>query len=125
MKARRLIESIGYALEGLLYALRTQRNMRIHVVLGLTAFLLGILWGFGPWELAVLTVTVTLVLAAEIFNSALEVAIDLFTSDYNHLARVAKNLAAAAVLVTALNALVIGYLLFGPRLAGILKTILR
>jgi diacylglycerol kinase len=57
----------------------------------------------------------------EIFNSALETAIDLFTAEYSNQARVAKNLAAGAVLVTALNALIVGVLLFCPRIGAMLK----
>jgi len=110
-----LAKSFGYALAGLAYAVRTQRNLRIHLFLGFTAVGVALFLRLSPVFLLILGLTITLVLAAELFNTALEAAVDLQVTVFRPLAKAAKDVAAAAVLVTAANALVTGLFLFGPR----------
>ena len=114
MKSRNLMQSIGYAWEGLCYAFQTQRNMRIHTVFAVLALLAAYALGLNTGELAILLLTIFLVMGAELFNTAIETTVDLCTSEYNYLARRAKNVAAAAVLVSAFMAVLIGCFLFGP-----------
>ena len=78
---------------------------------------------FSRGEVVLLLVTITLVVGAELLNTAIEVTVDLISPEYNHLARVAKNVAAAAVLVTACNAVLVGILLFGPPLLKIVQAL--
>jgi len=113
---KELARSFGYAWAGVRFAVRTQRNMRIHLFLtGLAAA--AALWvRLDTTALSLLVLAVTLVLAAELFNTAVEAAVDLHGTAVRPLARAAKDAAAGAVLLTALNALVVGLFLFGPRL---------
>lgn len=117
MRARTLLESFNYALAGFFYAIKTQRNMRIHCLMAVLVFLFGYVLHLSPVELAVLVLTVGLVIMAEMINTALEVVVDLITREYHPLAKTAKNVAAGSVLVTALVAVVIGFLLFFDKIA--------
>lgn len=112
MEVRKLIDSFNYAINGLLYALRTQRNMRIHFGFALIALLLSVLFDVSKVELLVLFFTISLVIVCELINTAVEAVVDLYTRRYHPLARIAKNVAAGAVLFSAVNAVIVGYLIF-------------
>lgn len=113
----RLLKSFGWALNGIRRVTTTQPNMRIHLAAAVLVILLcaGLL-RMPPLEMAVITVAIFMVLAAEMFNSAVEAAVDLATERRHPLARAAKDAAAGAVLLTALNAVVVAWLLIWPRL---------
>jgi len=111
-----LVPSFRYAGAGLWWALRTQRNLRIHIGLGTLATLLGLLLGFSTLEFAVLVATMTLVITLELVNTVVEAAVDLASPEYHPLAKVAKDVAAGAVLASAIGAVLIGLLLFLPHL---------
>lgn len=113
---RRLLQSFSWALAGIGYAVRTQRNMKIHLAAAVLVSLACLYLGLSPVELAVVSVAVFMVLVAEMFNTALEAAVDLFMPGRHPLAKVAKDVAAGAVLLTALNALVVAFFLIWPRL---------
>lgn len=99
------------AVSGLVYTFRTQRHMRFHITVVMIVLLLGIFLNFGLREVMVLLFTVSLVMVAEMFNSAIEATVDLASPNYHPLARFAKDIAAGAVLVSTMIALVIGALL--------------
>ena len=102
---------------GLSYAFQTQRNFRIHTVLGLTSISLGILLHLTVVELAVIGLTCGAVLSMELLNTALEAVVDLTVKQtYHDLAKIAKDCAAAAVLVSAIAALLVGCMLILPKL---------
>ncbi|MGE5528014.1 MAG: diacylglycerol kinase [Patescibacteria group bacterium] len=124
MRRRSTIQSFDWAFRGILHALRTQRHMRWHVVIGTAAIVLALLLRLTKAEILILLGTVTLVLVAEMFNTAIEAAIDLYTKEYHPLAAAAKNIAAGAVLLTAVNALVVGYVIFVPSLESLLPPVL-
>ncbi len=111
-KARSLRESCVYAISGILYALKTQRNIKIHLAMALLIVVLSHLLNLGTLELLAIYITITMVLAMEMINTAIEVVVDMYTQEYHPLAAVAKNVAAGAVLITAINALIVGYLIF-------------
>jgi diacylglycerol kinase len=92
--------------------------MKIHLLAGTLAIVLAFWLGLSRLEWALLMLTIFSVLAAETMNSAVEKVVDLVTSDYHPLAKMAKNLAAGSVLLTAINAVVIGVLLFAHHLLG-------
>lgn len=121
--ARDLPASLRYAAQGLVYALASQRNFRLQVVLGILALILGLWLGLDLLELGVLVLTVAAVLVLELLNTATEAAVDLAIGRQFHpLARIAKDCAAAAVLVAALASILIALLLLSPplwqRIAG-------
>lgn len=116
MRSVTLKESFGYAARGVVYAISTQRNVRIHLAAAVVAAAAALALGFEPLEWALLSLTVFLVIVTEIVNTAIEKTVDMVTSEYNSLAKRAKNLAAGAVLLAAFNALAVAACLFGPRL---------
>jgi diacylglycerol kinase (ATP) len=119
MKVRKLIDSFNYAIDGIIHAVRTQRNMRIHMIAALLVLTACFFYDLSKFEILLLTVTITMVIVAEMFNTAIECSIDLAANYYHPLAKTAKNTAAGAVLITAINAVVVGYLLFWDRFNNI------
>lgn len=119
MKIRKLVDSFNYAIEGIIYAVRTQRNMRIHMTAALLVLTACFIYDLSKTELLILAITITMVLAAELINTAVESAIDATTNYYHPLAKIAKNTAAGAVLVTAINAAIVGYIIFWDKLTDI------
>ena len=109
--------SFRYAAQGLIYGFASQRNFRIHVVMGAVVFALGLWLQLPTAQLAVLVLTVAAVLVLELLNTATEAVVDLAIGRRFHpLARIAKDCAAAAVLVAALSSIVIAALLLLPPL---------
>ncbi|HZK34225.1 MAG TPA: diacylglycerol kinase [Bacillota bacterium] len=117
MKIKKLIDSFNNAIEGLLYSLKTQRNMRIHFVIAVIVLVMAGITHVSRMETIVLFIVITMVIAAEMINTGIESAVDLISSDYHPIAKVAKNVAAGAVLVTSINAMIVGYLIFYNKLS--------
>lgn len=115
-RRRSLGRSFAVAWGGLAYAWRTQGNLRIHLAAAVGVLALARWLAFGPERLALLLLTSGAVIAAEVLNTAIEVAVDLAANGPHPLARRAKDVAAAAVLWTALVAVGVAALLFGPEL---------
>ncbi|MGB6127570.1 MAG: diacylglycerol kinase [Psychrilyobacter sp.] len=109
-------ESINYALEGIVTAIKTERNMRIHIFAGILVVILSLIFGVTGSDLKSLSFAVTLVFLAELLNTAIEATVDISTTRYHPLAKKAKDVAAGAVLIASLNALVIGYIIFSKKL---------
>ncbi len=118
---KKLFKSFGYAFKGLAYACRTQLNMRVHLALTILALFLG-------WYLAVslnewlwIALCIALVLSAELLNTAIENLTDLVSPGYNEKAGRVKDLAAAAVVITAAFALLAACIIFIPKLIAMFK----
>lgn len=124
MKVKKLIDSFNYAIEGIIYSVRTQRNMRIHLLTTIIILTLCFFYDLNKIELLIITITITMVIVAEMVNTAIECAIDATTNYYHPLAKIAKNVAAGAVLITALNAVLVGYIIFADRLMPFSRIIL-
>jgi rRNA maturation RNase YbeY len=118
-----LLASFCNAFAGLAHFLRTQRNGRIHIVIGLLAVALGALLRLSLPEWAILALTIGFVLVAEMFNSVAEAAVDAVTLEYHPLAKAAKDVAAGAVVLAAVIAVIVGLVLFGPRLWALAQAI--
>src|SRR5438552_10237019 len=120
-RAGALRTSFRYAFAGLAYCFRTQRNFRIHIAFAVVATLVGLFLGLTWVEWAVLVATFVLVLSAEMVNTMIEALVDLVTLEYHPLAKIAKDVAAGVVLLTAIGAVVVGLIIFGPRLLGAIR----
>ena len=119
--APNLLMSFKYAWQGVSYAFETQRNFRIHLVIGSVAILLGLLLQVTVVEMALVGLTIALVLVLELLNTALESLVDLIAQQtYYPLAKIAKDCAAGAVLISAITALFVAGLVFGSRLISML-----
>ncbi len=109
---RGLLKSFAYAIDGFLYAVRSQRNMRIHVFVAVCALLAGLLLQLHALEWGIIILCIGLVLSAECMNTALEALVDLVSPERHELAKRAKDCAAAAVLVLAVMAVVVGLIVY-------------
>jgi diacylglycerol kinase (ATP) len=118
MKARpNMIESFNYAIEGVIHVLRTQRNMRIHFAVAVAVIVGAVAVGVSKIELIALLLSIAFVLVAEMINTAIEGAIDAATTSFDPMAKLAKDIAAGAVLIASLNAVAVGYLVFAGKAA--------
>ncbi|KPK39606.1 MAG: diacylglycerol kinase [Omnitrophica WOR_2 bacterium SM23_29] len=112
MKKRSLVESFNYAIEGLIHTLKTQRNMRIHFAFGIGVIILGIYLNLDRVDLMLLLSAITFVFVAEMLNTSIELSVDIFTKEFHHLAKMAKDIAAACVFIAVIYAVIVGYLVF-------------
>ena len=123
--ASNLFVSFKYAWSGINYAFQTQRNFRIHVSIGSLAICLGVFLHLRPVEIAVIGLTSGLVLVMELLNTAIESVVDLTVKQtYHELAKIAKDCAAGAVLVSALAAVLVAIVLLLPPLIVLIQSIL-
>jgi diacylglycerol kinase (ATP) len=116
LPARRILRSFGYAFAGIIAIVRTQPNFVVHLVAAATALMLAAMLEVPAGEVAILVLTISAVLAAEAFNTALEALADVVSPAIHPLVKRAKDVSAAGVLITAIGALCVGILLFLPRL---------
>jgi diacylglycerol kinase (ATP) len=124
-RAATLVLSFRYAFAGIRYLLWTQRNAKIHTALGLAAVGLGFALRIARGEWLALVLAITLVLAAEGVNTAVEAVVDLASPAYHPLAKIAKDVAAGTVLLTAIGAVVVGVIIFLPYLWSLVLQGLR
>ncbi|MBP7087860.1 MAG: diacylglycerol kinase family protein [Candidatus Omnitrophica bacterium] len=110
---RPVFKSFKFAYQGLVFAFRTQTNLRIHILLGTLVVILGIIFKLNSFELVVLSLVITSVIFAELMNTALEISLDWINgSKYNPLVKIVKDMTAAAVLLTSINAVIVGVIIF-------------
>jgi diacylglycerol kinase (ATP) len=107
------------ATEGILQAAKTQPHLKFHLLAAFSVLLCCFIIGLDKYEFAIIALITIVVIVAEMFNSALEAVVDLATQELKILARTAKDISAGAVLISAIGALVIGYLILGPHLIKI------
>ncbi|HZQ02579.1 MAG TPA: diacylglycerol kinase [Gaiellaceae bacterium] len=117
-RSRTIFDSFNYAFEGIIHVLRTQRNMRIHFVVAIGVIVLALVVAVSKIELIALLISITFVLIAEMINSAIEGAIDVATTSFDPMAKLAKDVAAGAVLIATVNAVAVGYLVFSHRVSA-------
>ena len=115
------LASLRWAVRGFYYAFRTQRNFRIELIITVFTFALGLFFGIAKAEWSIILLSISLVLGAELANTALEYMVDLYEKKFNYLAMMAKDIAAACVLLNSFHAVVQGILVFGPYVVDIVK----
>jgi diacylglycerol kinase (ATP) len=107
-----LLDSFNWAFEGIIHVLRTQRNMRIHFFVAVCVLVGAVVVGVREFELLALMIAISFVLITEMVNSAIEGAIDVATTSFDPMAKLAKDVAAGAVLIATVNAVAVGYIVF-------------
>ncbi|RJP55540.1 MAG: diacylglycerol kinase family protein [Anaerolineaceae bacterium] len=110
------LRSIRHALRGWWYVMQTQRNAWIHGVVATLVLIVGLWLGLPTRDWAVLILTIAMVFAAEFINTSIEAVVDLATQEHHPLAKAGKDVGAAAVLIAALAAVLVGLLILGPPL---------
>jgi len=114
---KKFIHSLKYAFDGIMWALDTQRNLKIHFFIAIFVLILSVIFKISRLELIFILTCITLVFFSEMVNSAIEVVIDIYFKDeYSIQARVTKDVAAGAVLVVAIGSVLVGILIFIPKI---------
>lgn len=116
MKPSRWLESVNCAIEGILWTARTQKHMRWHFLSAAAVLFAALFFKVPTVDFLLLTLAITVVLFAEIINTAVEAVVDLVSPDYHPLAKQAKDVAAGAVLLATCGASVVGYVVFSSRI---------
>jgi len=114
MKSRSLKQSFHFALKGIKNVFVMERNMKLHAMAAFLAIITGCYFGISRIEWGLLIITIFVVIIAEAINTAIERVVDMITSNYHPLAELAKNAAAGAVLISAVNAVVMAIIIFSP-----------
>jgi diacylglycerol kinase len=125
VKTHSLGESFRCAFQGVIFALRTERNMALHFLAAVLTLLVAALLRVTSLELACLTLTIAFVLVCELVNTALEILCDIVCCDLEPRIRRVKDVAAGAVLVSAISAVIVGILVLGPRVISGIRWILE
>ena len=117
---KKFLNSFTYPIKGLKYAYRNEQNVVVDIGVALLVVIAGFIFKVSVTEWALLALTIGLVIAFELVNTAIEAVVDLVTEDYHPLAKVAKDTSAAAVFVFAMAAIVVGIIIFLPKLWDLL-----
>ncbi len=125
MRDKSLLKSFNYAVDGLIYILKSQRNMRIHFGVAAVVLFASLFFDLSRLEFLLLLFSISLVLITELVNTAIESTIDVITTTFDPLAKIAKDVAAASVLIASLNAVILGYFIFFHRLNPFALTTLQ
>lgn len=116
MKNKKIINSFKYAFTGIGSAFKTERNMKIHVTIALIVIIAGLILKLESWEWIVCISWIALVIGGELFNTAIEIVVDLAMPKFNENAKKSKDISAGAVLVFALGSAIIGFIIFIPKI---------
>src|SRR6476659_8305210 len=112
-----ILESFNVAFAGIIHVLRTQRNMRLHFLIAVAVLIAALWFDVSKMELIVLLLAIAFVLITEMVNTAVEAAVDIASTSFDPMAKLAKDIAAGAVLIAAVNAVAVGYLVFAGKAA--------
>lgn len=123
MKKGSIKDSFNYAIEGVIEAVKSERNMKIHAIITVVMLILSLLCKLNVTETVMVVFAITLVWITELLNTAIESTIDIICKSYNKLAKKAKDVAAGAVLIAALNSVFIGYLVFRNKITMKVKVV--
>lgn len=118
---KRIIKSFTHATEGILYVFTTQRNMKIHLGITILVLVCSFFFDVATYQLLFVLSSIALVMCMELVNTAVEKTVDLMTDEYHPLAKIAKDVAAGAVLFAAIFAFIIGLYVFLPYLLSMLE----
>ena len=114
IKHRRLIDSFGFAFEGVVHALQNDQNLRIHFIVAIIVMAVSLYFKVTPFEMGILGVMIILVIVTEMINTAIENMVDLISKEYHVEAKRAKDVSAGMVLVTVIGSVIVGTLIFTP-----------
>lgn len=120
-KNKSFIKAAKYSLEGILYFIKDGRNIKIQIVAAILVVIAAIILKVSAIEMAILGLTIFLVFAFEVMNTSIEKLADLYTMEYNLKVKVIKDTAAGAVSLVALGAVVVGVIIFGPKILALLN----
>lgn len=117
MKNRNLTDSFNNAINGIIHAIKTERNMKIHVAIGMALIVMSLFFDLTKTEFMIICLTIAIVIICELFNTAIEVIVDMLAADFHPKAKIIKDVAAGAVLVASFFSVIIGYFIFFERVS--------
>ena len=117
---KRLYKSFTYAASGIKYAFKYEQNMLIHFLATICVIIAGFIFNISAIEWLIIILIIGLVIATELINTSMEAAIDLITNEVHPLAKIAKDTAAGAVLVFGITAIIIGLIIFAPKILNMI-----
>lgn len=117
---RKFSSSIKYCLEGINFVITNESNFKKEIVIGIIALLLSYILKISRIEFTIILIMIALVLTSEIINTSIEKVVDLYTKDYNNLAKIAKDVSAGSVLVMSIFSLLVGAIIFLPKIISVL-----
>lgn len=123
LSIERLKKSFGYAFKGIDDVISSEPNMKIHVSVAILVVIMAFLLKISMIEWIILVLLIGLVLAAEVINTTIENLVDMYTKDYNERAKVVKDTAAGTVLILAITAVIIGLMIFIPKIILVLESL--
>lgn len=113
---KKLINSFKYAIQGILSSFKTERNMKIHIFVMILVIIAGVILKINKYEWIACILCFAIVISGELFNTAIETVVDMVMPYKNDKAKIAKDIAAGAVLTLAIGAAVIGVIIFVPKI---------
>lgn len=116
VKSKKIINSFKYAIQGILTSFKTERNMKIHICIMILVIIAGILFKINKYEWIICVICFAIVIGGELFNTAIETVVDMVMPYKNEKAKIAKDVSAGAVLVLAMGAAIVGFIIFMPKI---------
>jgi len=116
-----IITSFKVAFQGIYYALKYNRNVRVHFIVAFLVIIASIYFKVNAFEMGILGVMILLVICAEMINTAIEEMVNLLVSEHRQEAKIAKDVSAGMVLLTAIGSVIVGVLIFTPHILKLLK----
>lgn len=116
VKSKKIINSFKYAIQGILTSFKTERNMKIHICIMILVIIVGILFKINKYEWIICVICFAIVIGGELFNTAIETVVDMVMPYKNEKAKLAKDVSAGAVLVLAMGAAIVGFIIFMPKI---------
>ncbi|CEI72177.1 MULTISPECIES: diacylglycerol kinase [Romboutsia] len=116
-KRQGIVKAFNVAIEGILYTFKSERNMKIHYCVAVIVLVASMFFKPSRMEMIALIMAISLVVISEMFNTAIEKAIDMVTEEHHPLAKISKDVAAGGVLIATLNSVVVGYLVFYDKIS--------
>ena len=116
VKSKKIINSFKYAIQGILTSFKTERNMKIHICIMILVIIVGILFKINKYECIICVICFAIVIGGELFNTAIETVVDMVMPYKNEKAKLAKDVSAGAVLVLAMGAAIVGFIIFMPKI---------
>ncbi len=120
-KTKKLINSFKYAFTGIATSFKTEQNMKIHILVMILVIIAGIVLKVSLLDWVILVIMFSLVISAELFNTVIETVVDMITMEKNEKAKVAKDISAGAVLVLAIGSIIVGFIIFIPKILNFIK----
>lgn len=117
---KRILYSTKYSLEGLIYAYRHEKSLWIHAGISIVSIILGLVLQISLTQWSIILIGIGVILAIELINTAIEAVVDMVTLEYNDLAKIAKDCGSAATFVATTIGLIIGIVVFGPKILKII-----